>query len=159
MLTHINYDHSSNFDMELLIQHLKALKAGKTALYPIYSYIEHNCTNKMVDVHPSKVITVEGLIFQNPALREMFNIRISRESMPICAFFSAFCRMWGSGGALTVRGHTVPYNGQPHARTVGSALPKIRRHCRAEKRADPSGFGDHHTAHSKSHRLCIKMQG
>lgn len=114
-LTRINYDHSSNFDMELLIRHLKTLKAGKSILSPIYSYIEHNCTNKMVDVHPSRGITAEEIIFQNPALKEMFDIKILWKSMSTCVFCAAACRMLRSESALTVRGHMIPYNGHPHA--------------------------------------------
>ena len=77
----MNYDHPSAFDTELLIEHLKALKAGRSVQCPVYSYVEHNRTDKTVTVHPNKVILVEGiLIFQNPALRDMFDIKIFVET-------------------------------------------------------------------------------
>lgn len=38
----VNYDHPSAFDTELLIEHLKALKAGRSVQCPVYSYVEHN---------------------------------------------------------------------------------------------------------------------
>ena len=77
----VNYDHPSAFDTELLIQHLKELKAGRAVQCPVYSYVDHNRTDETVTVRPNKVIIVEGiLIFQNPALRDMFDIKIVVET-------------------------------------------------------------------------------
>ena len=68
----VNYDHPSAFDTDLLIQHLKELKAGHAIQCPVYSYVEHNRTDETVTVRPNKVIIVEGiLIFQNPTLRDV----------------------------------------------------------------------------------------
>ena len=77
----VNYDHPSAFDTDLLIQHLKELKAGHAIQCPVYSYVDHNRTDETVAVQPNKVIIVEGiLIFQNPTLREMFDIKIFVET-------------------------------------------------------------------------------
>ena len=77
----VNYDHPSAFDTELLIEHLKALKQGRAIQCPVYSYVDHNRTCETVEVLPTKVIIVEGiLIFQNPTLREMFDIKIFVET-------------------------------------------------------------------------------
>lgn len=77
----VNYDHPSAFDTDLLIQHLKDLKAGRTIQCPVYSYVDHNRTDETVPIHPNKVIIVEGiLIFQNPALRDMLDIKIFVET-------------------------------------------------------------------------------
>ena len=47
----------------------------------MYSYVDHNRTGETVTVRPNKVIIVEGiLIFQNPALRDMFDIKIFVET-------------------------------------------------------------------------------
>lgn len=76
-----NYDHPSAFDTDLLIEHLKSLKQGKSILCPVYSYTDHNRTDDNVEIHPAKVIIVEGiLIFQNPTLRDMFDIKIFVET-------------------------------------------------------------------------------
>ena len=76
-----NYDHPSAFDTDLLIEHLKALKRGESIQCPVYSYTDHNRTDQTVEVHPSKVIIVEGiLIFQNPALRDMLDIKLFVET-------------------------------------------------------------------------------
>ena len=77
----VNYDHPNAFDTELLIQHLRELKAGRAIQCPVYSYADHNRTDQTVTVTPTKVIIVEGiLIFQNPTLRDMFDIKIFVET-------------------------------------------------------------------------------
>ncbi|WP_295586477.1 uridine kinase [uncultured Oscillibacter sp.] len=77
----VNYDHPSAFDTELLVEHLRQLKAGHSVQCPVYSYVEHNRTDETVTVVPNKVIIVEGiLIFQNPTLRDMFDIKIFVET-------------------------------------------------------------------------------
>lgn len=76
-----NYDHPSAFDTELLIRHLRELKVGHSVRCPVYSYADHNRTDETVEIFPSKVIIVEGiLIFQNPTLRDMFDIKIFVEA-------------------------------------------------------------------------------
>ncbi|WP_163408475.1 uridine kinase [Flavobacterium ajazii] len=73
----INFDHPRAIDFELLVKHLKALKAGETIDQPVYSFIQHNRTDDTVSTHPRKVMIVEGiLILTNPELRDMFDIKI-----------------------------------------------------------------------------------
>ena len=69
------------FDTALMIEHLKALKRGETIHCPVYDYAIHNRTDKTVEVHPTKVVIVEGiLIFQNKALRDLLDIKIFVET-------------------------------------------------------------------------------
>ena len=76
-----NYDHPDAFDTDLLIRHLKELKAGRPIQCPVYSYADHNRTDRTVEILPSRVIVVEGiLIFQDAALRDMFDIKIFVET-------------------------------------------------------------------------------
>ena len=76
-----NYDHPSAFDTDLLIQHLRELREGRSIQCPIYSYVDHNRTDQTVEISPTKVLIVEGiLIFQDPVLREMFDIKIFVET-------------------------------------------------------------------------------
>ena len=77
----VNYDHPSAFDADLLIEHLRQLKAGHSIQCPVYSYSDHNRTDRTVEIFPTKAIIVEGiLIFQNPTLRDMFDIKIFVET-------------------------------------------------------------------------------
>ncbi|WP_306353052.1 uridine kinase [Flavobacterium sp. '19STA2R22 D10 B1'] len=73
----INFDHPRAIDFELLVTHLKALKAGEIIEQPVYSFVTHNRTDDTVITHPRKVMIVEGiLILSNPELRDMFDIKI-----------------------------------------------------------------------------------
>lgn len=72
-----NYDHPNAFDTDLLVAHLKALRAGQPVSCPVYSYVEHTRTAQTVEVRPTSVIVVEGiLIFQEPQLRDLMDIKI-----------------------------------------------------------------------------------
>ena len=47
----------------------------------MYSFVDHNRTDETVEIFPTKVIIVEGiLIFQNSTLRDMFDIKIFVET-------------------------------------------------------------------------------
>ncbi|MFN8324998.1 uridine kinase [Flavobacterium sp.] len=73
----INFDHPRAIDFDLLVNHLKDLKEGKTVEQPVYSFVTHNRTDDTVITHPRKVMIVEGiLILANPELREMFDVKI-----------------------------------------------------------------------------------
>ena len=73
----INFDHPKSIDFELLVSHLKELKAGKNIQQPVYSFKEHNRTKETIEIEPRKVIIVEGiLILTHPDIREMFDIKI-----------------------------------------------------------------------------------
>lgn len=73
----LNYDHPDAFDNDLIIQDLKDLRAGKTIQSPVYDYTIHNRSDKTVEVKPTRVILVEGiLIFAEAALRDLMDIKI-----------------------------------------------------------------------------------
>ena len=72
-----NFDHPNSIDFELLEKHLKALRNGESIEQPVYSFLECNRTEKTILTHPTKVMIVEGiLIMTNPAIRQMFDIKI-----------------------------------------------------------------------------------
>ncbi|MDB9755457.1 uridine kinase [Winogradskyella sp.] len=73
----INFDHPRSIDFELLEQHLKDLKAGKSINQPIYSFVKHNRTGDIIVTKPRKVIIVEGiLILSHAEIRDLFDIKI-----------------------------------------------------------------------------------
>ncbi|MDX1753191.1 MAG: uridine kinase [Salinimicrobium sediminis] len=75
--TKINFDHPKSIDFDLLVSHLKDLKAGKVIQQPVYSFKEHNRTAQTITIEPRKVIIVEGiLILTHADIREMFDIKI-----------------------------------------------------------------------------------
>ena len=78
-----------------MVEQLKELKAGKAIRCPVYSYADHQRTSETELIRPSKVVIVEGiLIFQDPRLREMLDIKIFVETdadVPFCAARCATC--------------------------------------------------------------------
>ena len=73
----LNYDHPNSFDTDLLIQQLKELKEGKMIFHPVYSFVEHTRLNDTVEIKPTKVIIVEGiLIFENKELCDLMDIKV-----------------------------------------------------------------------------------
>ena len=76
-----NYDRPDAFETDLMVEQLKELKAGKAIRCPVYSYADHQRTSETELIRPSKVVIVEGiLIFQDPRLREMLDIKIFVET-------------------------------------------------------------------------------
>ena len=75
--TKLNYDHPDTFDTAMMAEHLRRLRAGEAILCPVYDYSIYNRTDRTVEIRPTKVIIVEGiLIFHDPALREQMDIKI-----------------------------------------------------------------------------------
>ena len=75
--TRLNYDHPDAFDTGLMIRDIQALQRGETIRCPVYDYTIHDRSGETVEVRPTKVILVEGiLIFENKALRDLMDIKI-----------------------------------------------------------------------------------
>ena len=75
--TRLNYDHPDAFDTDLMIEHLRLLKQGRSIHCPVYDYTVHNRSEQVTLLHSNRVILVEGiLIFEDPRLCEQLDIRI-----------------------------------------------------------------------------------
>ena len=73
----MNYDAPSAFDMDLLIEHIAALKSGQAIESPVYDFSIHNRSAETVLVEPAPVLIVEGiLIFSEPKICELLDIKI-----------------------------------------------------------------------------------
>ena len=73
----LNYDHPDAFDTQRMVEDLKALCRGETIQSPTYDYTIHDRSDVTVEVRPTKVVIVEGiLIFENQALRDLMDIKI-----------------------------------------------------------------------------------
>ena len=73
----LNYDEPAAFDTDMLIEHLRLLRQGRTIHCPVYDFSVHNRTKETIEVAPRKVIIVEGiLIFENKALCSEMDIKI-----------------------------------------------------------------------------------
>ena len=73
----LNYDHPDAFDTQLMVRHLQALRRGETIQCPTYDYTVHNRAADTVEIAPTSVIVVEGiLIFESQQLRDLMDIKI-----------------------------------------------------------------------------------
>lgn len=72
-----NYDHPLAFDTDLLVEHLQALKEGKTIQKPTYDFVEHNRSLIVEKIAPRDVFILEGLfILAEPKIRDMCDILV-----------------------------------------------------------------------------------
>ena len=73
----VNYDEPAALETELMVEHLRALRAGFSVDCPVYDFAQHNRSRETIRLVPKKVIIVEGiLIFENAGLRDLMDIRI-----------------------------------------------------------------------------------
>ena len=73
----VNFDHPNSLETELLTSHILQLKNGKSVKVPVYDFSTHSRTAQTFTVQPRGVVLVEGiLIFVEPSLRELFDVKI-----------------------------------------------------------------------------------
>lgn len=75
--TQLNYDHPSAFDTDMMIADIKKLKEGIAIDCPVYSFVNHNRTNKTLHINPAQVIIIDGiLILENQELRDLMDVKV-----------------------------------------------------------------------------------
>jgi uridine kinase len=73
----LNYDHPDSLETDLLVQHVRTLKAGQAVEAPRYDFTRHARLTEKDTVQPRRALIVEGiLIFTDPALRELMDIKV-----------------------------------------------------------------------------------
>lgn len=83
----INFDHPNSLESELMVEHIKILKNWEPVDLPIYDFSIHTRTDKTIHIEPHRVIIVEGiLIFAEPELRKMFDVKIFVDTDPDIRF-------------------------------------------------------------------------
>ena len=77
----VNYDHPDSLETDLLVEHLKQLKAGKSIECPVYDYSQHNRSDKVIKIEPRPVILVEGiLLLADERIRDLLDIKVYVEA-------------------------------------------------------------------------------
>ena len=72
-----NFDHPDSLETSLLVDHLRALRAGRSVDVPVYDFSAHARTDDTERKRPAKIVLVEGiLIYSAPELRELLDIKI-----------------------------------------------------------------------------------
>ena len=75
--TQLNYDHPSAFDTDMMIADIKKLKEGIAIDCPVYSFVNHNRTDKTLHINPAQVIIIDGiLILENQELRDLMDVKV-----------------------------------------------------------------------------------
>ena len=77
----VNYDHPDSLETDLLVEHLKELKAGKTIECPVYDYSQHNRSSEIIKIEPRPIILVEGiLLLADERIRSLLDIKVYVEA-------------------------------------------------------------------------------
>jgi uridine kinase len=73
----LNFDHPESLEIELLVEHLRALRSGEGVDVPIYDFKTHRRRPESRRVEPAKVVIVEGiLVFVDARVREQLDMKI-----------------------------------------------------------------------------------
>ena len=72
----INFDEPAAIEWSLLVEQLSKLKEGQTIEMPTYSYLTCTRQEETVEVKPTDVVIVEGiLVLTDPVLRGMMDVK------------------------------------------------------------------------------------
>jgi uridine kinase len=72
-----NFDHPDALDNDLLVNHVRRLRAGEPIDLPIYDFKTHSRLSETRAVAPKPIVIVEGiLIFAEPRLLEHMDIKV-----------------------------------------------------------------------------------
>ncbi|MGI9036867.1 MAG: uridine kinase [Pyrinomonadaceae bacterium] len=97
-----NFDHPDSIDSEMLMNHLKRLKAGDAIEMPIYDFKSHTRKTKTEHIEPKPVVVVEGiLIFSEPRIFNLLDVRVFVDTPADIRFIRRLRR------DITERGRTV----------------------------------------------------
>jgi uridine kinase len=73
----VNFDHPDAVDNDLLVHHIRKLRAGGSVELPLYDFKTHTRLNDTVLIEPKPIVIVEGiLIFVDPRLLEQMDIKV-----------------------------------------------------------------------------------
>lgn len=73
----VNFDHPDSLESDIMRDHILQLKQWNSIEMPVYDFHTHSRTAQTIHVAPRRVILVEGiLIFAEPKLRELFDVKI-----------------------------------------------------------------------------------
>ena len=73
----LNYDHPDSLETDLLVEHVKALRAGSAVEVPLYDFARHAREEGTTRVLPRRAIIVEGiLLFADADLRKLLDVKV-----------------------------------------------------------------------------------
>ncbi|MDP2053259.1 MAG: uridine kinase [Acidobacteriota bacterium] len=73
----LNYDHPDALETDLMVRHVRELKAGQAVEVPQYDFTRHARLSETNTFQPRRALIVEGiLVFTDAALRELMDIKV-----------------------------------------------------------------------------------
>ncbi|HEY8041467.1 MAG TPA: uridine kinase [Polyangiaceae bacterium] len=73
----VNYDHPDALELDLLIEHLDALRANQAIVRPTYDFAVHDRAPEGLQIAPAPVVIVEGiLVLADERLRARFDAKV-----------------------------------------------------------------------------------
>ena len=73
----LNYDHPDSLETDLLVRHLRDLKAGRAVEVPAYDFARYARRADTQHYEPRRAIIVEGiLIYSDASLRELMDVKL-----------------------------------------------------------------------------------
>ncbi|MBV9215333.1 MAG: uridine kinase [Acidobacteria bacterium] len=97
-----NFDHPDSIEGDMLVDHIRRLKAGESAKMPLYDFKTHTRTKNIEIIEPRPVVIVEGiLIFAEPRVLDLLDVRVFVDTPDDIRFIRRLQR------DITERGRTV----------------------------------------------------
>jgi uridine kinase len=79
----VNYDHPDALEMDLLCEHLDALRSGKPIVRPTYDFATHDRAPEGLSIEPASVVIVEGiLVLADERVRARFDAKVYVDTDP-----------------------------------------------------------------------------
>jgi uridine kinase len=73
----LNYDHPDSLETDLLVRHVRELKASRAVEAPRYDFTRHARLTEKDTFQPRRVLIVEGiLIFTDAPLRDLMDLKV-----------------------------------------------------------------------------------
>lgn len=73
----VNYDHPDALELDLMCEHLDALRAGRAIDRPSYDFAKHDRAKDAVRIEPAPVIVVEGILaLADQRLRARYDVKV-----------------------------------------------------------------------------------
>jgi uridine kinase len=73
----VNFDHPDALETDLLIRHLRELRAGRSIEQPVYNFTTHRRMESTQRLEPKEIVFIDGiLIFVDEELRRLMDIKI-----------------------------------------------------------------------------------
>ena len=92
-ITAYNFDHPDAFDMDLMLENLNDLKAGRAIEMPQYDFVHHQRKKETLHVEPRKIIIVDGLmVLYDKRIRDLLDLKLFVDTPPDIRFVRRLMR-------------------------------------------------------------------